>query len=150
VESDLAVIAQRAANKPSPKSSSVGSGQATVFMRPSSDAVNEQWARALVKKGLAIDLVDDVEFRKAILLTARAGLSYVDAQKAESYLPHRTKMSTGFIPELDVKLHEKMSKRIYGLIKQTGMSAAWLLTDCVLQVGCSSLMAGRPLKLVPS
>lgn len=47
-----------------------------VFLKPTREQVDEQWARALIKKGLAIDLVDDKEFRAAVLATARAGLSY--------------------------------------------------------------------------
>jgi hypothetical protein len=106
---------------------SAGSSSAAVFMRPSAAQVHEQWARALVKKGLCMDLVDDPEFRKAVLMTARAGLSYVDAIKAESMLPHRTKMSTGHIPELACKLHSEMSKKIYGLIRETGAALCALL-----------------------
>ena len=90
--------------------------------------VDEQWARALCKKGLCIDLVDDPKFRNAVLLTARAGLSYVDAHKSESLLPHRTKMTTGHIPALDTKIHAKMSKKIYGLIKETGAAGGPVLS----------------------
>ena len=39
-------------------------------MAPSNDQVTEAWAKALVKKGLAIDLVDDPCFRAAITMTA--------------------------------------------------------------------------------
>ena len=49
-------------------------------MTPTNDQVNEAWAKALVKKGLAIDLVDDPFFRSAITMTARAGRQYVDGQ----------------------------------------------------------------------
>ena len=42
-------------------------------LRPSVEQVDEQWARALCKKGLALDVVDDPEFRRAVLLTARCG-----------------------------------------------------------------------------
>jgi hypothetical protein len=101
-------------------SPSMASTSISSFMRPSASMVDEQWARALCKKGLCIDLVDDPEFRNAVLMTARAGLSYVDANKSETLLPHRTKMSTGHIPDLDTKIHAKMSKKIYGLIKETG------------------------------
>ena len=38
-----------------------------IFMKPTIDQVDEQWTRALIKKGLAIDLVDDPEFRKVVL-----------------------------------------------------------------------------------
>jgi hypothetical protein len=122
---DEAVIRQREQNQSRNSISgsdkaSVSTASIAVTMRPSAAQVDEQWARALCKKGLCIDLVDDPEFRQAVLLTARAGLPYVDAQKAESLLPHRTKMATGHIPALDTKIHELMKKKIYGLIKETG------------------------------
>ena len=41
-----------------------------VFLKPTREQVDEQWARALIKKGLAIDLVDDKEFRAAVLATS--------------------------------------------------------------------------------
>ena len=46
-----------------------------VFLKPTREQVDEQWARALIKKGLAIDLVDDKEFRAAVLATAPPTLS---------------------------------------------------------------------------
>ena len=49
---------------------------AALLQRPSPDQVDEQWTRALIRKGRPLDLVDDSEFRKAVLLTARAGMSY--------------------------------------------------------------------------
>ena len=48
-------------------------------MRPTREEVIEQWMRAFVKKGLCLHLVDDEEFRAAVLATARAGNSFVDA-----------------------------------------------------------------------
>ena len=84
----------------------------TLLMKPSQDEVDEQWARALIKKGLAIDSADDNEFRKAVLYTARAGLSYVDAQQADTKLPRRNKFSKVTIPALDKKLDQKVAKRI--------------------------------------
>ncbi len=94
--------------------------ETTLSMRPTMEQVNEQWARAIVKKGLSIDLVDDPEFRAVVVYTARAGLSYVDAQKGDSLLPHRTKMSTVCIPDLDRKVGARVKKRIQGLISETG------------------------------
>jgi hypothetical protein len=47
-----------------------------------------------------MDLVDDEEFRTAVLMTARAGLSYVDGQTADPKLPHRTKMTNTTIVAL--------------------------------------------------
>ena len=44
-----------------------------LLMRPTVEQVDEQWARSLVKKGLSLDLVDDPEFRKAVLMLTRAG-----------------------------------------------------------------------------
>ena len=35
-------------------------------MRPSVEQVTEQWMRALIKKGLSLDLVGDSEFRAAV------------------------------------------------------------------------------------
>jgi hypothetical protein len=127
LEQDQDVLRQRARNKVSPMSSSIGSHESTVFMKPTKEQVDEQWARAVVKKGLALDLVDDPEFRHAVLLTARAGLSYVDAQKSCCRLPHRTTMTTSIIPTLDVKVDAKISKKIYGLIKETGACLSWLM-----------------------
>ena len=63
-------------------------------MRPSVEQVTEQWMRALIKKGLSLDLVDDSEFRAAVLMTARAGPIYVDAATGQPKLPHRTYMGT--------------------------------------------------------
>jgi len=66
------------------KSCSVASAMtvdAALMPRPTPEQVDEQWARALVRKGLPLDLVENKEFRKAVMLTARAGLSYVDAEK---------------------------------------------------------------------
>ena len=37
-------------------------------MKPTNEQVDEEWAKALVKKGLAIDLVDDPCFRAAITI----------------------------------------------------------------------------------
>ena len=52
----------------------------TVFnLKPSAEQVTEQWMGACVKNGLPLCLVDCVEFRAAIAITARAGPSYVDA-----------------------------------------------------------------------
>ena len=62
VEADKDVLRQRELNKAHPISSSMGSHETTVFMKPTKEQVNEQWARALVRKGLCIDLVDDHEF----------------------------------------------------------------------------------------
>ena len=39
-------------------------------MKPTNEQATEEWAKALVKKGLAIDLVDDPCFRSAITMTA--------------------------------------------------------------------------------
>ena len=103
-----------------------------VFMKPSVEQVNEQWARAVVKKGLALDMVDDPEFRKAILMTARAGLTYVDSQKEEPKLPHRKHLTTKQIPALDEKLNAKVLKKIEGLLEETGcmiMSDGWTSTQ---------------------
>jgi hypothetical protein len=94
-----------------------------LMSRPTPDQVDEQWARAFVRKGLPLDLVDDKEFRKAVTMTARAGLPYVDAAKCDTKLPHRTKMTTSCIPELDQKLEAKVRKRVDALLSQTGDSA---------------------------
>ena len=87
--------------------------------------------RALVKNGLAMSLVDDVEFRAAVTMSARCGLTYVDAQKAETKMPHRTVMMLKVLPALDAKLNGKVSKKIDGLIKETSaviISDGW--TSC--------------------
>jgi len=98
------------------------------MQRPSAEQVDEfeQWARALVRKGLALDLVDDKEFRKAVLMTARAGTSYVSADVGDTKLPKRTKMTSSCIPKLDAKLEAKVKKRVDALISETG---ALLISD---------------------
>ena len=50
-------------------------------------------------------------------MSARCGLTYVDAQKAETKMPHRTVMMLKVLPALDAKLDAKVSKKIDGLIK---------------------------------
>ena len=107
---------------------------ASLFMRPSAEQVDEQWARALIRKGLALDLVDEPEFRKAVLMTAKAGLSYARSESADHndcILPHRTKMTTVCVPRLDDKLNSKVSKRVDGIIDETG---ARLLSCLVLHI----------------
>ena len=79
-----------------------------------------------MKKGLAIDLVDDPCFRSAITMTARAGLQYVDAQNNTCKLPHRTCMSNKVLPALDKKLTEQVEAKIKGLLKLTG---AMIISD---------------------
>ena len=66
--------------------------------RPSVADVNEQWIRAFVRKGLPLDLFDCEEFRAAVLITARAGTTYVEAGKPK--LPHRTYMGTKALQKL--------------------------------------------------
>ena len=94
--------------------------------RISPDQVTEQWMKAIVKKGLAIDLVDDPDFRAAVLLTARAGTGYVDAQKGDTKLPRRKVMTNKVLPALDDKLNAAVAKKIDGLIQETG---AMLISD---------------------
>jgi len=117
----------------SPGVSSVDAMNATLLMRPTVEQVDEQWTRSLIRKGLALDLFDDPEFRKAVLMTARAGPVYVDPQKSESKLPRRTKVSTVCVPGLDAKLEAAVSKRIDGLISETGLLLAAILLIVVLR-----------------
>ena len=101
-------------------------------MTPTNDQVNEAWAKALVKKGLAIDLVDDPFFRSAITMTARAGRQYVDGQKNTCKLPHRTAMMNNILPSLDKKLTAQVEAKISGLLQQTGamiISDGWTLVQ---------------------
>ena len=84
------------------------------------EQVDEQWARVFVDKALALDLSENEEFRKAVLLTARAGSNYVDAEKCDSRLPKRTKLTTSCIPDLDKKLEAKVRKRVDALLAETG------------------------------
>lgn len=46
-------------------------------MRPKNEEVTEAWAKVLVAKGLAIDLVDDLHFRAAIRLLSLSQLEPV-------------------------------------------------------------------------
>ena len=96
------------------------------FGKPTNELVTETWAKALVAKGLAIDLVDDPHFRAAITITARAGMQYVDGQKGTCMLPHRTCMSKNVLPALDKKLTDQVEAKITGLIQQTG---AMIISD---------------------
>ena len=82
-------------------------------MSPTVEQVTEQWMRALVKKGLPLDLVDDDEFRAAVLITARAGRVYVDGPTGHSKLPHRTYMGSKALTDLDDKLELKVSVTKY-------------------------------------
>ena len=86
--------------------------------RPSVADVNEQWIRAFVRKGLPLDLFDCEEFRAAVLITARAGTTYVEAGKPK--LPHRTYMGTKALTALDEKLELKISGCMAGLITEIG------------------------------
>ena len=97
-------------------------------MKPTRDMITEQWMRVIVKKGLAIDLVDDPEFRAAVVMTARAGTSFMDASnpKGDSFLPHRMHMMNKVLPALEAKLDAKVSKKISGLLKETG---AMIISD---------------------
>ena len=98
-------------------------------LKPSTESVDEQWARALAKKGLPMDLVDDVEFRQAVLAPARAGLSYVDNSNpshSDVKLPHRTRMVGSVMPALDKKLDLQVGNKIKGLLEQTG---AMIISD---------------------
>ena len=47
------------------------------FGKPTNELVTETWAKALVAKGLAIDLVDDPHFRAAIRLLSLSQLEPV-------------------------------------------------------------------------
>ena len=101
------------------------------LMGPSPEQCNEQWMRAPVKNGLPMSLADDLEFRAAITMSARCGLTYMDGQKGDSKMPHRTFMMEKVLPALDAKLDAKVSKKIDGLIKETGaciISDGW--TSC--------------------
>jgi hypothetical protein len=93
-------------------------------MKPTVEQVTEQWMRAIVKKGLSLDLVDDAEFRAAVLMTARAGLSYVE--QGQPKLPHRTYMGTQALAALDDKLDLKVSECMEGLIEEIG---AMIISD---------------------
>ena len=109
-------------------------GQGTIqTMRPSTAQVTEQWMRALVRNGLAMHIVDDPEFRAAITMTARAGQSFVDARvDGDCKLPHRMHMMYKELPLLDDKLHDRVSKKISGLLKETGgliISDGWTSTS---------------------
>ena len=95
-------------------------------MRPTREQVIEQWMLAFVKKGLCLHLVDDEEFRAAVLATARAGNSFVDAQKGDSLLPRRTYMTNTVLPMLDAKLDAKVARTVNRLVKETG---AMLISD---------------------
>ena len=93
---------------------------AVLMPRPTAEQVDEQWAHVFVDKALALDLSENEEFRKAVLLTARAGSNYVDAEKCDSRLPKRTKLTTSCIPDLDKKLEAKVRKRVDALLAETG------------------------------
>ena len=95
-------------------------------MKPTNEQVTKEWAKALVKKGLATDLVDDPFFRSAITMTARAGLQYVDAQNNTCKLPHRACINNKILPALDEELTAQVEAKIAGLLKLTG---AMIISD---------------------
>ena len=71
-----------------------------------------------MKRGLPLDVFDCEEFRAAVLITARAGTSYVEAGKPK--LPNRTYMGTQALTALDDKLDQKISGCMAGLITEIG------------------------------
>ncbi len=103
---------------------------AILLQRPTNEQVDEQWARAMVRKGLALDLVNDKEFRKAVFMTAKAGSQYIVAGEADTNLPRRTKMTTSCIPKFDAKLEAKVKKKVDRIIAETGACGLLLLTVC--------------------
>jgi hypothetical protein len=125
---DAKVAATKAENKKAAKAAA-DDIDSKLFMKPTTEQVDEQWGRALVKKGLAMDLVDDKEFRLAVLMTARAGLSYVDGAQGDTKLPGRFKFSKKVIPALDDKLDADVGERIEGLNNETGELSCWLTGD---------------------
>ena len=136
VAADLQAKKAKAKSLVSDNAVAVAGGPGTIqAMRVSTEQVNEQWMRAFVRNGLAMHIVDDPEFRAAITMTARAGNAFVDAfkgDKGDCRLPHRKYMMEKELPLLDDKLHERVSKKIKGLLKETGgliISDGWTSTS---------------------
>jgi hypothetical protein len=89
-------------------------------LRPTIDQLDEAWCRVLVKRALPLTLVDDAEFRKAMVLTMRAGATGIDPRTQDCRIAHRTKMTSVVLPKLDDNLDEQVRKRVRSLIKLTG------------------------------
>ena len=96
--------------------------------RPSEDEVTEACMRVIVKKALPLDLVDDLEFRRAIKKSCRAAQTYIDPKTQDVKLPHATNMTQKVLPLLDAKLEQKLRRKVEGLLQQCGctvMSDDW-------------------------
>ena len=96
--------------------------------RPSQEQLENQWMRAIAKKGLSMDFADDREVRKAITMTAKAGMSFVDGKTYDCKMPRRYKMTNTVLPRVDAELDGKICKRIDALMKKTGcvlLSDGW-------------------------
>jgi hypothetical protein len=95
--------------------------------RITSEMVQKQWARVLVKKALPLDLFDDPEFRTAVALTAKAGsLNLLPGGVLQ--LCRRKKLTTKVLPELDKELDTTIRTKMAGIIEHTGvtlMSDGW-------------------------
>ena len=54
-----------------------------------------------------------------MLMTARAGLTYVDGAEADTKLPYRTYMTSTELPALDRKVDEQVEKKISSGVNET-------------------------------
>jgi Protein of unknown function (DUF 659) len=85
--------------------------------------MNMAWTRAIVNRGLPLSLVDDVEFRRALVVAAMCGqqaVSHLPGGGKDSTLAQRTTLTTKLIPQLDKELDERNNKRMEGLLKKYG------------------------------
>ncbi len=93
------------------------------------DKVNEQWARAFIKKGLPFDLADDPQFRQALAMTAKLGGQYVvisqdpmtKEPKFDCMLPHRTLMSGKLLSKVNADLDKKIRQRVEAMGNTVGL-----------------------------
>jgi hypothetical protein len=98
--------------------------QAQAGKIPSDAKVNAQWSRAFVATGKPFFHVNNAEFRKAVLMTAQAGQSYVrlddTAKQLVPKLPHRSQLSTTLLDETDRSCLKTVSQLKAVTINDTG------------------------------
>ena len=112
-------------------SSAGAAAAAKMFGKPTVDEVHEAWCKALVKKALPLDLVDDSEFREAIKATAKCGTTYIGGD-GDIKLPYRKGMTSTVLPKVDGDLDKKTRATVLGIVEMTGcllLSDGWTSTQ---------------------
>jgi hypothetical protein len=108
---------------------------------PSADEVSGQWSRALVATGTPFFHVDNPEFRKAVLMTAQAGPSYVrldsDTLSLEPLLPKRKKLATNLLDATDRECMQMVEQIKRATIGDTGCA---IVSDGLSNIKCQPLV----------